>query len=482
MVFLIILFVELWLKKVKFLSFRDFFLRFILILFVWVVIEELLLKGNPVVPPKPILIIDGIFFAVIVVAFTLVVLSYKRIVAKPHKTENDILKRRKRIHVISFLLAVFLSAIPFILNSWGFKVLNSFELTGYSTGEETIAKFVSSGMKAAMFLTIVVFLADNILSRIASDIHLYDETKDLEKFCLYLRSFNIDKNNEEKLICNMTRNLYPVYAIGDPNKMLQPNGAERIYVTDERWQEAVKELSGKSKLILIRIGQTDGTMWEIANVINSDMIKKVIFIAYNQDDYRFFSDSMSEKVHVMLPPAEFPDKGPVAIYFVEENECLTVKHFKITTEKDVKDMLNEYLKTAPELDNEYAQELEMRKHDWRYIFDKNRIPLKVRKSLNWGIISPIVNMRHWSIMCWIVLTIFMAFCVMMKSFIPIYIFGLFALLFGNRIEWAAAGWGGPTQFLRHQRREAKLLWLGIALGLFYSMIYFCLYLLVSANY
>lgn len=296
----------------------------------------------------------------------------------------------------------------------------------------------------------------------------------MDKFCLYLRSFNIDKNKEEKLICKMTRNLYPVYAIGDPNRVLQPNGAERIYVTDEIWQDVVKDLSNRSKLILLRIGQTDGTMWEITNIIDSKLIKKVIFIAYNHNDYHYFTNRINEQMGIRMPIMDSPVKHPIAFYFTDSNTGLTIQPYQIKSGKDVESMLNQYLKVSPELDNEYSQDLDLRNHNLKYMFDKKRIPESVRKSLNWGIISPIVNMRHWSIMVWGIFLLSFILSGFVKTTIPAYCFALVMLILGNRIEWAAGGWSCASLFLRHQRREAKFLWLSFVIGVLYSLIYLVL--------
>lgn len=312
------------------------------------------------------------------------------------------------------------------------------------------------------------------MRRLTSDIYVYDDIKDLDKFCLFLRSFSRDRNEEEKLICEMTRNLYPVYAVGDPNKVLQPNGAERIYVSDDVWQDAVKELSNKSKLILLRIGQTEGTTWEIANIINSKLIKKAIFIAYSQEDYDFFSQMISEKLGVMMPSLTFHQGKPIGLYFIDDDTTLKVEHHEISKKSDVENMLNQYLKVTPELDKEYSLDLDLRRHNLKYMFDKSRIPESVRKSLNWGVVSPVVNMRHWSLLLWLLLAISIVFSVIMRSRIPIIVFILLSFLLGNRIEWAAGGWSSATMFLRHQKREAIFLWMSAIVGHLYSIIYLLL--------
>lgn len=474
LVFALILVGE-WIYRKKSKGYNTGTLGWFAVFFIVVMIGGGIVKSCKLqVPSFPILIAEGIFILCVTALFTYVIFLYQSVINKQQKTNDDIKKRQKLIRCISYLFAFSLTSIPFILNSWGLQILPSLEPSYYITQENIILRFINSSIKATLVVIIVVFFADNILNRIASEIYTYDDIRDLDKFCLYLRSFNIDKNKEEKLICKMTRNLYPVYAIGDPNRVLQPNGAERIYVTDEIWQDVVKDLSNRSKLILLRIGQTDGTLWEITNIINSRLIKKVIFLAYNNNDYHYFTNRINEKMGIRMPIMDFSMKHPIAFYFTESNAGLTIQHYQIKSGKDVESMLNQYLKVSPELDKEYSQDLDLRNHNLKYMFDKERIPESVRKSLNWGIISPIVNMRHWSIMVWGIFLLSLILSVFVMSNIPAYCFALVMLILGNRIEWAAGGWSCASLFLRHQRREAKFLWLSFIIGVLYSLIYLVL--------
>lgn len=482
MLFLLIVLVSIgvWLYRKKSQGYASGMLGWLSAFFFVAIAGRAIAKSTSLhAPAFPIVVIEGLFIFVIAICFIIAIYSYKSIVVKQHKTDDDIKKRQKLIRGISYLLAISLTSVPFLLDSWGVNIFPSLEPAYYTTQEEVCLRFINAGVKAALVITIAVFFADNILNRIASEIYVYDDIKDLDNFCLYLRSFNTDKNMEEKLICKMTRNLYPVYAIGDPNKVLQPNGAERIYVTDEIWQDAVKDLSQRCSLILLRIGQTDGTMWEINHIIDYNLIKKVIFIAYHHDDYDYFATKVKETIGIEIPSMDFTTKNPNAFYFIEDNDTMIIKHYRIGRDKDVELMLNEYLKTSPELDNKYSLNLDLRKHNLKYMFDSSRIPEVVRKSLNWGIISPIINMRHWPITVWGIFVLSLVLSGITRSYVPAYTFAFVMLLLGNRIEWAAGGWSSASLFLRHQRREAKILWLSFALGFLYSLLYLALHLALN---
>ena len=80
-------------------------------------------------------------------------------------------------------MAISLTSVPFLLDSWGVNIFPSLESTYYTTQEDVYLRFINAGVKAALVITIAVFLADNILNRIASEIYIYDDIKDLDNFC-----------------------------------------------------------------------------------------------------------------------------------------------------------------------------------------------------------------------------------------------------------------------------------------------------------
>lgn len=404
-------------------------------------------------------------------------MSYRSILKKEKKSTTDIIWRKKLINSTSYLIAITFLSSPYILNSFGCHfILNIDTSSLYDIQMDGIIRFIESGARCAVIMTIIIFFADNIFKRIASDIFTIDDTKLLNKFCLYLRSFDSDSNAEEKSICSVFRNLFPIYAVGDPNKILQPNGAERIYLTDDSWKATVLDLSLRSKIILLRIGQTDGTLWEISNIISANLFEKVVFLVYNQPDYDYFTNIAVASLNVSMPTLDFSGKRPIAFFFYRNAQnILEVDHRIIRKTKDIEKCLNCFYDYKPDLYKDYAQDIETRKHPLKYIFDKERIPKSVRKSLNWGFISPIVNMRHWPILIWALLFISFLASALIKNAFPMLLFIIAILLLGNRIEWNAVGWSCPELFIRHQKREARLLWVSFGLGILFSIFYIIYY-------
>lgn len=427
-------------------------------------------------PPTIIIVAEAIFVFLCLSALATTIYSYNKIVKINDKTEEDIKNRQKLINRITVLIIIMLTAIPVIFSSWGSSLLGKYDFSKI-LGELDYGNFVKNGAITALFTSLLSLYADNLLHRITTPIHIYSDIKDIEKFCLYLRPFSTDNNREERRICKTLKNLFPVYAIGDPNKVLQPNGAERIYVTDKVWKKAVKEMTERSKLTVIRIGKTDGALWELSLLAQPYLINKVIFISYSLEDFELFKEKIATPLRITVK-CKFPAKGALALYLDSvENEF---KFYTINSGKDINEMLNDYLDSHPELDKIYTEELELRKHNFKYMFNKDRIPESVRKSLNWGIVSPIVNMRHWPIMAWIMFfaIIFISGSVF-KSMVPAYIYFLALFFFGNRIEWAAGAWSSPKIFLQKQYREAKIIWGSIILGTIYSTTHIFLHIYIN---
>lgn len=426
-------------------------------------------------PPTIIIVAEAIFVFLCLSALATTIYSYNKIVKINDKTDEDIKNRQKLINRITVLIIIMLTAIPVIFSSWGSSLLGKYDFSKILR-EVQYEQFVYNGAKMALFASVLSLYADNLLRRITTPIHIYSDIKDIEKFCLYLRPFSTDNNREEKRICKTLKYLFPVYAIGDPNKVLQPNGAERIYVTDKVWKKAVKEMTERSKLTVIRIGKTDGTLWELSLLAQPYLINKVIFISYSLEDFELFKEMIATPLNITVK-CKFPIKGALALYLDSvENEF---KSYTINSNKDVNEMLNDYLDSHPELDKIYTEELELRNHYLKYMFNKDRIPECVRKSLNWGIVSPIINMRHWPITAWIMFFFILFLAFLFKSLVIVYIYLLALFILGNRIEWAVGAWSSPKIFLQKQYREAKIIWGSIILGTIYSTIHIFLHIYIN---
>jgi hypothetical protein len=411
----------------------------------------------------------GIYLFVSVISLYLVYHSYQAILMKVNKTDKDITRRQHLISLTSYIIATITSILPFLV----------FNLTGTLSSKEqpNILFFLDQGMRYSFFLSMFVLLADSFIRRLTSDIYVFSDVNYLNNFCLYLRSFNTDKYKQEKVICRTARNLFPVYAIGDPNHILQPNGAERFYVTDEHWKDAVENLMKKGKVIFLRVGQTDGTLWELHKLIELGYLNKTIFIVYSKDDYEWFKKTTPESLRHLFLNFDKLDTAPYAFYFADG----LFYSKQINRKSDFVEFLNSYLSHNHQLDAFYTKELDLRSHSLKYAFHKEIIPQRIRESLNLQFISPIIMMNHWPINAWILFFIFTIIASIAANVfnIPVLLamtpFILFCIIKGNCIEWASGGYSCPEFFIRIQRRKALLMWYCYILGGILSLLYWYVY-------
>lgn len=117
--------------------------------------------------------------------------------------------------------------------------------------------------------------------------------KDTRKPVLYLRSFLSDTDQsllhrelftsggspEEELV-NLCQKVGPCIALGKPGEKIPSLGAARLYVEDEKWQETIVDYLQKSQLVVLRVGSTEGLIWEINTIIETlNPQKLLLFLA-----------------------------------------------------------------------------------------------------------------------------------------------------------------------------------------------------------
>lgn len=109
-------------------------------------------------------------------------------------------------------------------------------------------------------------------------------------YALYLRSFRGEKGTQHSFtrsILSMTRCLYPIYSIGDPNETISLfNRTIKIYKTDNDWKNAVSEYKEKAKIIILKLDGTDGLLWEVKSIMGH--LSKILFVVEDKNSYDQF--------------------------------------------------------------------------------------------------------------------------------------------------------------------------------------------------
>jgi hypothetical protein len=182
-------------------------------------------------------------------------------------------------------------------------------------------------------------------------------------YSLYLRSFNSDKltskelssvlkpgQTEESMLVDIFNQIAPVCAIGRPNEVYIPKGADRIYVDDSEWKDKVTQLAAEAEVIILRLGETEGFWWEVDHCFHSIDIKKLLFVipATHLVDTisllygRMLSSGMIDKP--MKVDVSKKSKTSIAgfIYFDDNNQPV-FKKFKVNKPASIFVPLNDFI-------------------------------------------------------------------------------------------------------------------------------------------
>lgn len=121
------------------------------------------------------------------------------------------------------------------------------------------------------------------LARQATEVRATDQRAPV----LYLRSFKDDgltprmsmlrgrsklsyaglfRGTYEQKLAHALSNLGPFIAVGNPSEERPPLGAARLYANDATWKSTVAKMLGKAQLVVLHAGESDGLLWELAEI------------------------------------------------------------------------------------------------------------------------------------------------------------------------------------------------------------------------
>ena len=85
-------------------------------------------------------------------------------------------------------------------------------------------------------------------------------------------------STEEEELATVMNEIGPVVAIGCPGEALPELGAYRIYLQHEDWREEVRNLISAAQLVVIRLGMTEGVLWELRTIITHAKAEHVLLL------------------------------------------------------------------------------------------------------------------------------------------------------------------------------------------------------------
>jgi hypothetical protein len=135
--------------------------------------------------------------------------------------------------------------------------------------------------------------------------------RDERPYVLYLRPFKDDEitsrllnlSTEEQELATAIHEIGPFVAFGEPGEASPDPGAARMYVEYAGWQSKVKASMAGARLVVARVGNTDGFWWEMITAV--DVVGPERLLLLVPDDKNVYEE-FREKA-VKLFPHQLPD-------------------------------------------------------------------------------------------------------------------------------------------------------------------------------
>lgn len=300
-------------------------------------------------------------------------------------------------------------------------------------------------------------------------------TSDIKDLCLYLRPFKVDHQNIlnnpngyisgnleiptkiEKVLCSeLNKRVAQTFAIGNPQSNIPTiRETSNIYANDSEWKNTIISLCQKASIILIRVGLSDGCLWEINHCMNNYLLKKTIFLIEDRQTLRMINDRISPNID--LDENSLPNKSAMLLYLDETKDRWNIR--SIMSAKDIRNALKEYIDVHP-CSNPHDINAEEAKFP-----QTNKIP-----ALLWQILSFTTNAvsyclfnkwpKKWLLIFAIYYLSAFVVCFTLRFFYNINIYTCMLvvstllspwLYLGPKISWKCRNWGSEKLFSKSNR-------------------------------
>ncbi len=232
-----------------------------------------------------------------------------------------------------------------------------------------------------------------------------DVVYSLQHFSLYLRPFEADSSRNakrlEKKMCKIFNKFCKLYAIGNPNAILPPIGAETLYETNDSWKDSVDLLMKRAKIIVLLMGSSEGSIWELNNCIVKQFQYKTIFIATKIDDIYSLREKLADD-SLNLNNITSVDTACAIYYNAFDNQW---QYIQVRDSRDVRHLCD-ILKRSYLGYRELYQRYKDQKRSLLYGIKSEKIPESVKKNyFELGLLmNPVMYMyvNHWNWKLWII--------------------------------------------------------------------------------
>ncbi|MEU6225487.1 hypothetical protein [Streptomyces sp. NPDC047042] len=112
--------------------------------------------------------------------------------------------------------------------------------------------------------------------------------------------------DEEEHIADALRPVGPLVAVGAPGEVLPFAGAARMYLPKDEWEQPVRELMMRSRLVTLVLGSSLGTMWELSEAMRILPPQRLLLFVpgrMREEEYEMIR-KMNKKALLALPESK----------------------------------------------------------------------------------------------------------------------------------------------------------------------------------
>ncbi len=107
---------------------------------------------------------------------------------------------------------------------------------------------------------------------------------------------------EEEQIAKALKDIGPFIAFGRPGEKLPEIGAVRMYIPNDNWQDRIKSLMSKARLVVLRLGETESLLWEMKEAVHCVNPEQLLFlVSFNKEQYEVFHQNLQGYLTCQLP-------------------------------------------------------------------------------------------------------------------------------------------------------------------------------------
>jgi hypothetical protein len=225
-------------------------------------------------------------------------------------------------HGIYTALPYFLAAVGALVSPFGGMVVAGFSGSG---ADPTVIQTFSILSPVFSIVSLALFyFGMRMLQPHLEALKLQNVLVDPRSPVLFLRGFSRDGEvfddptklplllpqrwSPEEIVCHILQTVGPVVAVGRPTDRLPRIGAMRLYIKEEDWKPVVKDLLRRCSLVIVRVGQSRGLLWEMRHIVSGGHLPKAVFMLvdengfpYGRCAYESFRENLQQEVGISMP-------------------------------------------------------------------------------------------------------------------------------------------------------------------------------------